>query len=191
LFWGVKRQSAVVSKAILRAVRRFSSDFWAFLVVFPRFSLVISDAAVQGHWSGVTGGGSPPPKCWKHVAGMLIGYPNYFEFCKKQNDKCCFATMFIQQLQYMLYDNIFVVPRLEPRGVTRPGVAESERPDPEAGVPGRASGARAGGRWASLGRWKDFDDGPTRDTWRASQWTHTVRRDTKFTPLHMTFDDTR
>ena len=53
-------------QAILRAFETISSDFCAYWVVFPRFRLV-SDAVLQGHWSGVTGGGSPPPKCWKHV----------------------------------------------------------------------------------------------------------------------------
>ena len=37
--------------------------FWLFFFYFR----LISDAAVQGHWSGVTWGGSPPPKCWKHI----------------------------------------------------------------------------------------------------------------------------
>jgi hypothetical protein len=61
VFFGAQKavlgvQSGV--QAILRAVRRFPSDFW---LGFPRFSPDIGRrCAVQGHWSGVTGGGSPP-----------------------------------------------------------------------------------------------------------------------------------
>ena len=46
----------------------------------------------------------------------------------------------------------------------------------QAGVPG--PGSRAGG-----GRWKDFDDGPTRDTSHVERDAHGPSRHT-FTPLH-------
>ena len=66
-------------QAILRAVRRFSSDFGGHFWLCFLDCRLISDAAVQCHWSGVTGGGSPPPKCWKHVTctcWMLIAIRN-------------------------------------------------------------------------------------------------------------------
>ena len=54
-------------QAILRAFETISSDFFGHIVLFFLDFRLVSDAVLQGHWSGVTGGGSPPPKCWKHV----------------------------------------------------------------------------------------------------------------------------
>ena len=53
-------------RAILRGFETIYSDFGHFRVVISDFRLDTCGFAgllVRG----VTGGGSPPPKCWKHV----------------------------------------------------------------------------------------------------------------------------
>ena len=53
-------------RAILRGFERFSGDFWHFRFFFSDFRLNaygLAGLLVRE----VTGGGSPPPKCWQHV----------------------------------------------------------------------------------------------------------------------------
>ena len=51
---------------------RIVKRFLGILGFSPLDFCLVSDAVVWGHWSGVTGGGSPPPaKCINNVGNML------------------------------------------------------------------------------------------------------------------------